>query len=165
MHPEAKFLQGRSIKNFEDLHVSLGKNEEDHVDEEMSEDESSEGTPEGSCQQQTRRATSPSLLHYKRPTKKRCSGGRDEETLVEMMSAVAANIGRIADALTASNQSVCLEEVFEMVQNIPGFDDDLIIEACEFLSFDDKRAKMFLKLDERLRKLWLLKRLRGNGSH
>ncbi|KAM7513857.1 hypothetical protein LguiA_003440 [Lonicera macranthoides] len=165
MHPEAKFLRGRSIKNFEDLHISCRENEEDHVDEEMSKDESSEGTPEGSCQQQTRRATSPSLLQYKRPAKKRHRGGRDEETLVEMMSAVAANIGRIADALTASNQSVCLDEVFEMVQNIPGFDDDLIIEACEFLSVDDKRAKMFLKLDERLRKLWLIKRLRGNDSH
>ncbi|KAL2510925.1 Uncharacterized protein Adt_16525 [Abeliophyllum distichum] len=113
-----------------------------------------EGT-EGSSQQTGARPTSSSFP--KQQSKKR----RNSDIMVEMMTAMAENIGRIADALTASNQSVCLDELFEMVQNIPGFDDDLVIEACEFLSFDEKRATMFLKLDERLRKLWLLKRLRG----
>lgn len=51
---------------------------------------------------------------------------------------MAADIGRIADALTENNKTVCLDELFEMVQTIPGFDDDLIIEACEYLSFDEE---------------------------
>ncbi|CAK9154367.1 unnamed protein product [Ilex paraguariensis] len=122
---------------------------------EMNQENTSESTQGSSHRTRTR----PSLSRSKQPSKKR----RNSDVMVEMMNAIAANIGRIADALTGSNQSVCLDELFEMVQNIPGFDDDLIIEACEFLSFDEKRAKMFLKLDERLRKMWLLKRLRGHA--
>lgn len=121
------------------------------VDKAPSQDDSGDG-PQGSSQ----RPFSSSKQH----SKKR----RQSDLMIDMMSAMAANIGRIADALTGSNQSVCLDYLFEMVQKIPGFDDDLIIEACEFLSFDEKRAKMFLKLDERLRRLWLLKRLRGQNG-
>ena len=84
--------------------------------------------------------------------------------MLEMMSVMAADISRNADALSENNKTVCLEEVVEKVQNMPDFDDDLIIEACEYLCFDEKRALMFLKLDERLRTKWLLKRLRGQGS-
>lgn len=125
------------------------------VMEQISLDNTCGGT--GSSQQT--RAKPSSSSQSKLPTKKRSSS----DAMVEVMRAVAVNIGRIADALTR-DQSVCLDEIFEMVKKIPGFDDDLIIEACEFLSFDEKRAKMFLKLDERLRKLWLLKRLRACGS-
>uniref|UniRef100_A0A5B7BRF2 Myb/SANT-like domain-containing protein n=1 Tax=Davidia involucrata TaxID=16924 RepID=A0A5B7BRF2_DAVIN len=186
MHPDAKFLRARSIEYFDELRIIIDNNHatgcfcvtgakgdmnptsnnEEHeetplqnvfVDEEMSKDNTNNGT-QGSSQQTRARPSSSS--HSKQPSKKR----HGSDLMVEMMSTMAANIGRIADALTGSNQSVCLDELFEMVQNIPGFDDDLIIEACEFLSLDEKRAKMFLKLDERLRKLWLLKRLRGHGN-
>ncbi|GLU18932.1 hypothetical protein SLE2022_352080 [Rubroshorea leprosula] len=81
--------------------------------------------------------------------------------MLEMMTAIAANTSRIADALTESNSATLLDEAFSTVQTIPEFDDDLIIDACEFLSVDEKRARMFMKLNDRLRKKWLLKRLRG----
>ena len=72
--------------------------------------------------------------HSKRLLKRR----RSSDVMLKMMSAMAANIGRIADALTDNNKTVCLDELFEMVQTIPAFDDDLIIEACEYLSFDEE---------------------------
>ncbi|KAI8525963.1 hypothetical protein RHMOL_Rhmol13G0271300 [Rhododendron molle] len=178
-HPDAKFLRARSVE-YDKLCLIIGNNDaagcwsttcakqdanptsnnEVHletplsnimVDKAPSQDDSGDG-PQGSSQ----RPFSSSKQH----SKKR----RQSDLMIDMMSAMAANIGRIADALTGSNQSVCLDYLFEMVQKIPGFDDDLIIEACEFLSFDEKRAKMFLKLDERLRRLWLLKRLRGQNG-
>ncbi|CDP09648.1 unnamed protein product [Coffea canephora] len=182
-NPEAKYLRGRCIENYDALHFILGNDSANRcwsttgekgdgnlapcnqqhngirlpdVVEELSLDNTCEGT-QGSSQQTRARPSSSS--RSKQLTKKRSSS----DAMVEVMRAVAVNIGRIADALTA-NESVCLDEIFEMVKNIPGFDDDLIIDACEFLSFDEKRAKMFLKLDERLRKMWLLKRLRSQGS-
>lgn len=187
MHPDAKFLRARSIQNYDELSIIFGNdqpsgyrsktgtkvdenptfnNEEYHVitplpmtmvDEETSQDNTENGT-QGSSQQT--RARAPSSSQSKQPSKKRRYG----DVMIEMMSAMAANIGRIADALAEATKTVCLEEVFEMVQDILGFDDDLIIDACEYLSFDEKRARMFLKLDERLRKLWLFKRLRGQHS-
>lgn len=173
MRPDAKCLGARSIENYDELHVIIGNdhatgakcdvnpasNNEGHmeiplrnmmINEEMSQDHSGDGTQWSSKQT---RARSSSSSRSKQPSNKR----RVSAVIVEMMSCMAANIGRIADALTGFNQSVCLDELFEMVQNIPGFDDNLVIETCEFLSLDEKRAKMFLKLDERLRKLWLLK--------
>ncbi|KAK3032125.1 hypothetical protein RJ639_035935 [Escallonia herrerae] len=79
-----------------------------------------------------------------------CKKRRGNDIVEDMMWAMATNIGRIADALTGRNELVRLDEEFEIVKKIPGFDDDLIIEACEFLSLDERRAKMFLKLDDSL---------------
>lgn len=180
-HPDARHLQGRRIENFNELgmivaneqgsgnwsencerpDVNLTPNFEEHAEtpvlmltnEEISHDNASVEM-QGSSEQTRSR---PSSSHSKQPSKRR----RTDDVLIQMMSVMAADISRIADALTESNKTVCLEEVVEKVQNIHEFDDDLIIEACEYLCFDDKRALMFLKLDERLRKKWLLKRLRG----
>ncbi|KAK7295758.1 hypothetical protein RJT34_18670 [Clitoria ternatea] len=124
--------------------------------EETSHDNASDEV-QGSSEQTGER---PSSSHSKQRSKRR----RASDVMLEMMSVMAADISRIADALSDSNKCLCLEEVVEKVQNMPDFDDDLIIEACEYLCFDEKRALMFLKLNERLRKKWLLKRLRGQDS-
>lgn len=178
-------MRARSIENYDELRIIVGNeppgrhwseagarldgnstfNDEEHVEtpaqmfrnEEMSQDNASDGM-QGSSQQTRAR---PSSSSYSKQLLKR---RRSSDAMLEMMSAMAADIGRIADALTENNKTVCLDELFEMVQTIPGFDDDLIIEACEYLSFDERRAMMFMKLNERLRKKWLLKRLRGQGN-
>lgn len=186
-YPDARQLRARSIENYDDLRIIVGNeapdgqwfeagatlrlegnstsNDEEHIEtpvqmfanEEMSHEDTSDGM-QGSSQQTRARPSSSS--HSKRLLKRR----RSSDVMLKMMSAMAADIGRIADALTENNKTVCLDELFEMVQTIPGFDDDLIIEACEYLSFDERRAMMFMKLNERLRKKWLLKRLRGQGN-
>lgn len=152
--------QANLTPNYEEQ-ANLTPNYEEHAEspalmlanEETSHDNASDEA-QGSSEQTGAR---PSSSHSKQPSKRRRTG----DVMLQMMSVMAADIGRIADALTENNKTVCLEEVVEKVQNIPDFDDDLIIEACEYLCFDEKRALMFLKLDERLRTKWLLKRLRG----
>lgn len=144
----------------EELSHDIAANEEmshdNAANEEMSQDNASDEA-QGSSEQTRARPSSSSHSKQLHPSKRRRTG----DVMLQMMSVMAADISRIADALTERNKTVCLEEVVEKVQNIPGFDDDLIIESCEYLCFDEKRALMFLKLDERLRKKWLLKRLRG----
>lgn len=149
--------------NFEEhADVNLTSHFEEHAEtptpmspneEEMSHDNASDEV-EGSSEQTGAR---PSSSHSKQPSKRR----RTNDVMLQMMNVMANDIGRIADALTERNKTACLEEVVEKVQNIPDFDDDLIIEACEYLCFDEKRGLMFLNLKERLRKKWLLKCLRG----
>jgi hypothetical protein len=181
-HPDARQLRTRSIENWGELWMIIGNeqpgghwseagakldsnptlNEEEDVEtpaemfanEEMWHDNASDGM-QGSSQQTSARPSSSS--HSEEPLKRR----RSSDIMLETMSAIAADIGRIADALTENKKSVCLDKLFEMVQTIPDFDDDLIIEACEYLSFDERRAMMFMKLNERLRRKWVLKRLRG----
>lgn len=169
---------GNWSENFEMFDVNLTPNYEEHAETpaqvlanvEMSHDDNASDEVQGSSEQvgagvegsseQTRTRPSSSQSHSEQPSKRR----RTSDVMLEMMGVMAADISRIADALSESNKTACLEEVVEKIQNMPDIDDDLIIEACEYLCFDDKRAMMFLKLDERLRKKWLLKRLRGQGS-
>ncbi|OMO68652.1 hypothetical protein COLO4_29519 [Corchorus olitorius] len=57
------------------------------------------------------------------------------------------------------NDNASTERVIEELQAIPGIDDDLLLDACDFLE-DDRRARMFLALDVSLRKKWLMRKLR-----
>lgn len=110
---------------------------------------------EASSQQTGTRPSSSS--HSQKSLKRR----RNSDLMVQIMSTMAANVARIADALSDSRRPICLDQVFDVVQTMPGLDDDFILDACEFLSLDEKMAVMFMKLDERLRKKWLLKKLRS----
>ncbi|XP_010247462.1 PREDICTED: uncharacterized protein LOC104590478 [Nelumbo nucifera] len=181
-HPDARYLRARSVENYDELCIIFGNGQANgnysrdiskvdvglspdsddleipdrclSADDDVSNDNIDEGMEVSSQQTRAR----PDLLsRSKRPVKRK----RTVDMMVETMNAMATNIGRIADALEQSSKTVGLDELFELVKKIPGFGDDLVIEACEFLAFDERRAKLFLKLDERLRKIWLLKRLRG----
>ncbi|KAJ4979223.1 hypothetical protein NE237_010003 [Protea cynaroides] len=177
-HPDARVIRGKHIENYDELciifsndlatasHSRNGVDNEEHVeaadlcisvDDDINPGDVGEGM-EGSSQQigEQPASSSPS----KRPLKKQ----RTNNMMLETMSVMAANIGRIADALGKNSRTVNLDELFDVVQKIPGLDDNLIIEACEYLSVDEKKAMMFLKLDERLRRIWLLKRLHGHSG-
>ena len=54
---------------------------------------------------------------------------------------------------------VSIENVIGILQAIPEIDDDLLLDACDFLE-DERRARMFLALDSTLRKKWLIRKLR-----
>ncbi|KAM7255665.1 hypothetical protein ACFE04_008563 [Oxalis oulophora] len=53
-----------------------------------------------------------------------------------------------------------IESVIEALQGIPDIDDDLMLDACDLLE-DDTKVKTFMALDKRLRKKWLLRKLRS----
>lgn len=57
------------------------------------------------------------------------------------------------------SNSVQIELVIEAVQALPDMDDDLILDACDFLE-DEMKSKTFMALDVKLRKKWLLRKLR-----
>lgn len=61
------------------------------------------------------------------------------------------------------SNSVQIEQVIEAVQALPDMDDDLILDACDFLE-DEIKSKTFMALDVKLRKKWLLRKLRP-ASH
>lgn len=55
--------------------------------------------------------------------------------------------------------SVSMEDVVDVLQAMPDMDDDLLLDACDFLE-DEKKGRMFLALDASLRKKWLMRKLR-----
>ncbi|KAI4348857.1 hypothetical protein L6164_009527 [Bauhinia variegata] len=60
---------------------------------------------------------------------------------------------------TKKEDNFSIDNVIGVLQSIPDMDDDLILDACDFLE-DERRARMFLALDANLRRKWLLRKLR-----
>ncbi|EOA22753.1 hypothetical protein CARUB_v10003465mg [Capsella rubella] len=56
-------------------------------------------------------------------------------------------------------QSMAIEDAVEAIQALPDMDEELILDACDLLE-DEIKAKTFLALDVKLRKKWLLRKLR-----
>ncbi|MCL7030671.1 hypothetical protein MKW94_006273 [Papaver nudicaule] len=52
-----------------------------------------------------------------------------------------------------------IEHVMSQLQALPDIDEDLILDACDLLE-DEIKAKIFLALDVKLRKKWLIRKLR-----
>ena len=61
---------------------------------------------------------------------------------------------------TKKEGTFSIDKVINVLQAIPGMDEDLILDACDFLE-DERRARMFMALDDNLRKKWLLRKLRS----
>ncbi|KAF5207001.1 Myb/SANT-like DNA-binding domain protein [Thalictrum thalictroides] len=94
--------------------------------------------------------------HFKKPRKG--TSGSLMEALREMATAVTLlkrNKKENGDFFTIKN-------VMDALQAVPDMDEDLILDACDFLE-DEKKAKTFLALDDRLRKKWLMRKLRTAG--
>ncbi|KAK4281745.1 hypothetical protein QN277_013202 [Acacia crassicarpa] len=60
---------------------------------------------------------------------------------------------------TKKEDKFSMDNVISVLQTIPDMDDDLILDACDFLE-DERRARMFLALNTNLRKKWLMRKLR-----
>ncbi|CBI36907.3 unnamed protein product, partial [Vitis vinifera] len=75
----------------------------------------------------------------------------------EMVTAVSSISEKNKD--DENSGSISIESVIEAVQALPDMDEELVLDACDFLE-DEKKAKTFLALDVKLRKKWLIRKLR-----
>ncbi|KAF8369604.1 hypothetical protein HHK36_032373 [Tetracentron sinense] len=100
-------------------------------------------------------ASSSRLNNEARKKKKtRREGSLDE------LSAMNANLRFIAEAINNTTAEVDMEPLMVELEKIPELDEDLIIEAAEYLSSDKKRVNLFYGMNDNLRTRWLRKRLR-----
>ncbi|KAL2510511.1 hypothetical protein Adt_16111 [Abeliophyllum distichum] len=83
------------------------------------------------------------------------------EGVVHALHEMAAAVSYLADKRKEDENlnSVPIENVIEAIQTLPDMDEDLVLDACDFLE-DEKKAKTFLALDVKLRKKWLIRKLR-----
>ncbi|TYH05405.1 hypothetical protein ES288_A08G080300v1 [Gossypium darwinii] len=73
-----------------------------------------------------------------------------------MASAVSSLIEKKDDENT---NSISIENMITAVQALPDMDEGLILDACDLLE-DKIKSKTFMELDVKLRKKWLLRKLR-----
>lgn len=92
--------------------------------------------------------------------------GRNDDRMVSAIREMAMAVSSISSNQKRNEEGpgcFSVEHVLEAVQALPDMDEDLVLDACDFLE-DDRKAKMFLALDVKLRKKWLLRKLRANNS-
>ncbi|KAK0583103.1 hypothetical protein LWI29_033432 [Acer saccharum] len=97
------------------------------------------------------------------PTGLKKAKSRDEGVgvaiaLRDMVTAVSSLSDRKNIGENSSN-TISIEHVIAAVQVLPDMDEDLVLDACDFLE-DELKAKTFMALDVKLRKKWLLRKLR-----
>ncbi|KAF8414081.1 hypothetical protein HHK36_002080 [Tetracentron sinense] len=94
------------------------------------------------------------LTNEARKKKKTRREGSSDELL-----AMNANLRFIAEAINNTTAEVDMEPLMVELEKIPELDEDLVIEAAEYLSSDKKRVNLFYGMTDNLRTRWLLKRL------
>ncbi|KAI3449434.1 hypothetical protein Pfo_006099 [Paulownia fortunei] len=85
----------------------------------------------------------------------------ENEGVVNAIREMATAVSSLADKRKEDeNMNVIpVELVVAAIQALPDMDEDLVLDACDFLE-DEKKAKTFLALDVKLRKKWLMRKLR-----
>ncbi|KAI3956271.1 hypothetical protein MKW92_028094 [Papaver armeniacum] len=90
---------------------------------------------------------------------------QDSRKLQKIESENSGNVLSVAERVVISlrNQqkenASTTEHVMSQLQSLPDLDEDLILDACDLLE-DETKAKIFLALDVKLRKKWLIRKLR-----
>ncbi|KAI8574796.1 hypothetical protein RHMOL_Rhmol01G0381500 [Rhododendron molle] len=86
---------------------------------------------------------------------------RPDEGMASAIREMATAVSSLADKKKGDDDSnsVSVEIVVEAIQALPDMDEDLVLDACDLLE-DEKKAKTFLALDFKLRKKWLIRKLR-----
>lgn len=82
-----------------------------------------------------------------------------EEGMDTAFGKLATAVSSLSDRRKDESSSISIENVIEAIQSLPHMDEDLILDACDFLE-DEMKAKTFMALDVKLRKKWLLRKLR-----
>ncbi|XP_048230970.1 uncharacterized protein LOC8265471 isoform X2 [Ricinus communis] len=83
-----------------------------------------------------------------------------EEGMANALREMATAVSSLSDKRKDENtNSISIENVVKAVQDLSDMDEDLILDACDFLE-DEMKAKTFMALEVKLRKKWLLRKLR-----
>lgn len=84
----------------------------------------------------------------------------DEDGMASALREMATAVSSLSDKRKDENSnSNSIEKVIEAIQSLPEMDEDLVLDACDLLE-DELKAKTFMALDVKLRKKWLLRKLR-----
>ncbi|KAF6171154.1 hypothetical protein GIB67_035111 [Kingdonia uniflora] len=93
-------------------------------------------------------------------SKKLCSS--TDKYVVDALHEMAILITSLAEKKKENSDSNSIEGAIDALQAIPNLDEELLLDACDFLE-DEKKAKMFLVLDAKFRKKWLMRKLRPSN--
>lgn len=84
---------------------------------------------------------------------------RTDERVADAPDEMAAAVSSLMVRQRKKEKSVSIETAIKVLQTVPDIEDNLLLDACDFLEHE-RRARTFLALDSTLRKKWLVRKLR-----
>ncbi|KAK8630484.1 hypothetical protein V6N13_079276 [Hibiscus sabdariffa] len=109
--------------------------------------------------------TAGSSRYYKRRLENKSSSVHskksrsEDDSMASALREMASAVSSLTEKGDCNSSSISIENVITAVQALPDVDEDLILDACDFLE-EEIKAKTFMALDVKLRKKWLLRKLR-----
>ncbi|MCL7030544.1 hypothetical protein MKW94_018452 [Papaver nudicaule] len=104
--------------------------------------------------------------HNKRLPKMPMSSGyskklkNTEQSMIDAILEMASAVTSLAEKTKETSDTVSIDTWMAALRALPDIDEELFLDACDFLEVDEKRAKTFVVLDAGLRKKWLIRKLR-----
>ncbi|RZC54185.1 hypothetical protein C5167_013036 [Papaver somniferum] len=171
-HPDALSYRNKILANFNDLCIIFDGRNNDLCHKIDSDDHvlgtKSDGVLQSSappfCQGKPVKEPKARLATKKHPSTTPLFD-QDSRKLQKIQSNNSGNVLSVAERVVISlrNQqkenASTTEHVMCQLQALPDLDEDLILDACDLLE-DEIKAKIFLALDVKLRKKWLIRKLR-----
>lgn len=161
-HADARQFMTRPVPYYKDLCVICDPSSDEREcsssqDLEQQNDEEDTRSPatsisNGSRKNKRQLENMPCLSHSKRL--------RDnDDGMASAIREMASAVSSLSDRRKNDENSIPIENVVEAVQALPDMDEDLVLDACDLLE-DEKKSKTFMALDVKLRRKWLLRKLR-----
>ncbi|KAI3976228.1 hypothetical protein MKX01_019174 [Papaver californicum] len=85
-----------------------------------------------------------------------------DQSMIDAILEMASAVTSLAEKSQETSDSVSIETWMAALRAVPDIDEELFLDACDFLEVDAKRAKSFVLLEESLRKKWLVRKLRSS---
>lgn len=85
-----------------------------------------------------------------------------DQSMIDAILEMASAITSLAEKTKETSDSVSIETWMAALRALPDIDEELFLDACDFLEVDANRAKTFVVLDASLRKKWLERKLRSS---
>ncbi|XP_058098992.1 uncharacterized protein LOC131243562 isoform X1 [Magnolia sinica] len=185
-HPEASFYRTRSVDNFKELDVIIGKNQagvvhsktgagvdlyltagEAEGDEfhdpsynpEKEELQNNESEPSGFSSDGTDATSRQNGVQAESSSQQKQSGAKKTRignTMAGSLNDVAVALGKIAEVLSQGSSMARMKNLVAEMKKIPDLSRPLFLRACDYLAADEQKATLFLAMDEDIRREWLL---------
>ncbi|KAK4790961.1 hypothetical protein SAY86_031374 [Trapa natans] len=165
-HPKARQFMTRSVPYYKDLCIicrDLDVNDRVFVPTRKAEDpQASKGSQSSSPLNPVEEQTCHILVVSANKSPRKRPSEHDQETQTRQFKRMTTLVSSIPvqKKEDETQNSIPIESVIEAIQALPDMDDELILDACDFLE-EEKRARTFMALDIKLRRKWLIRKLRA----
>ncbi|KAI3857037.1 hypothetical protein MKX03_015409 [Papaver bracteatum] len=162
-HPDARQFRVRSVPYYNDLCIIYGDTYISGRNNNLG------GDPVHNVQEDSSYLNGDILdQHKKRPLKSPIGSGysnklkNTNQIMIDAIQEMRSAVTLLAEMTEETSDYVSTETWMAALHALPDIDEELFLDACDFLEVDAKRAKMFVLLDGSLQKKWLLRKLRSS---